>query len=249
MTPGLFVLFLSSIPFDLGLEDIKVARDYYNQGLSLRENPTKAVALFKQAAASFEKCEGHVSASPVYFREWAAAELLAGKSVHSLLVCRKGLRLFSCDPQLLKIRAWIEQDLTLKSPERLDVFAGSGSKNFFMAVGVFNLLGWLLVFLGHGNSRRMGILLVCGCLILAFLMLEKSNSSKGNNMLAIVSEKSVLLKTGDGYSYPDHVGPPLKQGTELKVIENHDDWFLVETTSGKIGWIGRKDILIDWGNY
>lgn len=229
-------------------EDFDKARNFYNQGLALKQDAALASPFFRQSAESFRKCAGHLPQSPTFFREWAAAELLAGNPAHALKVSNQGLRLYPCDSQLLKINLWLSQELALDEPGVSFWLSGLGSRNIIAVLGVFNLFGWVTIFLTGGRLREIGLFLAFGCILGAGAVTQKSEDKQGLASTAIVAEKPLYLKVGNELSYPDHPGPALKPGTTVKILDHQEDWFLVSTATGRFGWVMANDILIDSGN-
>jgi len=249
MSLGMLVFICLAFPCQHAQEDFDQARDFYNQGLALKNDASQAAPFFKLSAEAFRKCAGHLSETPTFFREWAAAELLAANPAHALMVCNQGLRLYPCDSQLLKISHWLKQELALDMggfPASIKVL---GSRNIIALLGVFNLIGWVAVFLARGRLRKLGLFLVCGCMLGAGAVIQRLEDKRGIDFTAIVAEKPLFLKVGNEPSYPDHSGPALKPGTAIKVLDHQGDWFLVSTATGRFGWVMAHDILIDLGNY
>ena len=113
MNLGMLVFICLAFPCQNAQEDFDQARDFYNQGLALKNDATQAAPFFKLSSEAFRKCAGHLPETPTFFREWAAAELLADNPAHALMVSNQGLRLYPCDSQLLKINHWLKQELAL----------------------------------------------------------------------------------------------------------------------------------------
>lgn len=248
MNLGMLVFLSLTFPCLPVQEDFEQARDYYNQGLALRHNATQASPLFMLSSKGFRKCVGHLPETPPFFREWAAAELLAGNRAHALMVSRRGLRLFPCDASLLIIRHWVEQELALDVGSASVSFRVLGSRNIMAILGVFNLIGWVAVFLTKARLQKLGLFLVFACTLGAGTGIQKSEGKPSFAFNAMVAEKSLYLKVGNALSYPDHSGPALKPGIALHVLDHQDDWFLVNTLDGRFGWVMAKDLLIDLGN-
>lgn len=248
MNLGMLVFICLAFPCQNAQEDFGQARDFYNQGLALKNDATQAAPFFKLSSEAFRKCAGHLPETPTFFREWAAAELLAANPAHALMVSNQGLRLYPCDSQLLKINHWLKQELALDTGGFPVWFKVLGSRNIIALLGVFNLIGWVAVFLARARLRKLGLFLVCGCMLGAGAVIQKSDNLQNITFKAIVAEKQLFLKIGNDSSYPDHFGPALKPGTAIKVLDHQGDWFLVSTETGRFGWVMSRDILIDWGN-
>jgi hypothetical protein len=248
MNHGMLVCICLAFPCQHAQEDFGQARDFYNQGLALKNDATQAAPFFKLSSEAFRKCAGHLPETPSFFREWAAAELLAANPAHALAVSNQGLRLYPCDSQLLKISNWLKQELKLDTGGVPASFKVLGSRNIIALLGVFNLTGWVAVFLARGRLRKLGLFLVCGCMLGAGAVTQTSDDMQNIAFKAIVAEKPLFLKVGNDSTYPDHSGPALKPGTAIKVLDHQEDWFLVSTMTGRFGWVMSRDILIDWGN-
>ena len=248
MNLGIVFSVILTFSYQHAQEDFDQARDFYNQGLALRHDSTQAGPFFKQSSEGFRRCAGHFPKTPTFFREWAAAELLAKNPAHALMVSRQGLRLYPCDAQLLKISHWLEQELALDEGSASVSFGILGSRTIISLLAVFNLIGWVAVFLARGRLRKLGLFLACGCVICAGAVIQGGDNHRGFVFSAIVAENPLFLKVGNDFSYPQHSGPALKPGTAINILNQKDDWFLVSTATGRFGWVMSKDILIDLGN-
>lgn len=248
MNLGMLVIISLVFPYQQAQEDFDKARDYYNQGLVLRHDATQARSLFELSSVAFRKCVGHLPETPVFFREWASAELLAGNLAHALMVSRRGLRLFPCDASLLKINHWLLHELNLEEAPIASSLQVLGSRNILFVIAALNLFGWVAIFRTRSKLGKIGFFIVCGCVLFACMIIQKDLVKKGFAFNAIVAEKPLYLKVGNESSYPNHYGPILKPATHLKILDHQDDWFLVNTLDGRYGWVMANDILIDLGN-
>ncbi len=248
MNHGMLVCICLAFPCQHAQEDFDQARDFYNQGLALKNDAAQATPFFKESSKAFRKCAGHLPETPSFFREWAAAELLAANPAHALMVSHQGLRLYPCDSQLLKINHWLKQELALDTGGFPVWFKVLGSRNIIALLGAFNLIGWVAVFLARVRFRKLCLFIVCGCMLGAGAVIQTSEDMQNIAFKAIVAEKPLFLKVGNDSSYPDHSEPALKPGTAIKVLDHQGDWFLVSTITGRFGWVMSRDILIDWGN-
>lgn len=248
MNLGMLVLISLVFPCQQVQEDFDKARYYYNQGLVLRHDTTEARPLFKLSSQAFRKCIGHLPETPVFFREWASAELLAGNPAHALMVSGQGLRLFPCDKQLLKINHWLRQELGIDDGGKSIWSESVGSRNIMAVLGLVNLIAWVAVFLAGPRLQKLGFFLICGCVLWACTVIPKYEGKQGFAFNAIVAEKPLYLRAGNETSYPYYPESSLKPGSSIKVLDQQEDWFLVNTLDGRFGWVMADDILIDLGN-
>ncbi|GEM_PF-505588 len=259
MSVYLLYLCLMILPLQGLPEQIIESQNLYEQGLKQKDGLNSSRTLFQQSAEGYEKCFGQVQETPIYFREFAAAELLAGNPAHSLWVCRQGLYLFPCDVGLLEISKWLQKELELDEPAWVPFFYRMNSRLMLGIAGVLNFALWLLIFLSAGKRRLVALIL--SMLLFVFCsasqwvtvvpqgteQIRAMELTRGLELTGIIGEKPVVLSTGDGNSYPLHLNGILTPGTSITIKENHDDWFLVRSYSGKFGWINSQDILIDSG--
>jgi uncharacterized protein YgiM (DUF1202 family) len=61
----------------------------------------------------------------------------------------------------------------------------------------------------------------------------------------VVAQDNVLLRTGNGLSYPARYDTPLNRGVEARLLLRRDDWLKVELGGGETGWLPRSSVLVD----
>jgi hypothetical protein len=157
--------------------------------------------------------------------------------------------------------ARVETNLETARAERRDRFEATSSRALtdtllFWHHGLslrgkipFALAAWTLGFLllavsrwlppgrpGRAGARRSGLLLLVVALVLglsALLELRERDSRTG----AVVVVPRVVLRTGDGMSYPQRYENPIHSGAEVRVVEERAGWVDVELPDGKRGWL------------
>jgi hypothetical protein len=55
----------------------------------------------------------------------------------------------------------------------------------------------------------------------------------------------VVLRRGNGRSYPPRYPTPLNRGVEARRLFERGDWLQIELSGGEVGWVERAAILED----
>ena len=63
--------------------------------------------------------------------------------------------------------------------------------------------------------------------------------------LAVIADDGVLLRRGDGLSYPARYETPVNRGVEARVLTERRNWLQIELSGGEIGWVLREYVLLD----
>jgi hypothetical protein len=61
----------------------------------------------------------------------------------------------------------------------------------------------------------------------------------------VVAQDGVLLRKGNGFSYPLRAETPLNRGAEARLRHERGDWLQVVLTTGEIGWLPKASTIID----
>jgi hypothetical protein len=61
----------------------------------------------------------------------------------------------------------------------------------------------------------------------------------------VISDDGVLLRAGNGLSYPARSETPLNRGVEARLLYVRGDWLQIELGSGELGWVPREYALVD----
>jgi uncharacterized protein YgiM (DUF1202 family) len=63
--------------------------------------------------------------------------------------------------------------------------------------------------------------------------------------LVVIAEDGVLLRRGNGLTYPPKYEAPVNRGVEARLLVARGDWLKVELAGGESGWVPRKYALLD----
>ena len=126
-----------------------------------------------------------------------------------------------------------------------------GSEWFFVAAAVcyvaacFLLTRWLMT--RRGRLLAAGLfagIAAIGLTTLVVLAVQSEREERGRP-LVVVSEDGLLLRKGDGRTYPPRYDTPLNRGVEARRLFERDGWVQIELTGGEVGWAPRDALLID----
>lgn len=119
---------------------------------------------------------------------------------------------------------------------------------FVLRLGIFAVANTVLwIALGMLLYRRVrwhyGSIATAGTLTLIFaLSLITSQQRWDNTVDAVVVEREVIARQGNGYIYDNAFTSPLHAGTEFTIIERRDDWCHAQLLDGSTCWLPVKSI-------
>src|SRR5262249_22757717 len=64
--------------------------------------------------------------------------------------------------------------------------------------------------------------------------------------LVVIAADGVLLRKGNGLSYPPRYETPLNRGVEARVLCARGAWRQIELAGGEVGWVQYDQILPEW---
>jgi hypothetical protein len=239
---------------------LRQAEAAFQQGVSLREKPDEARRGFHQAAERYEDLRKRGIANPLLLRNEGNAYLLAGDVPRAILAYRRGLRLDRNDGVLRAnveyargqvtypptgnlgrpaVEAWPPWLPRPTSGPVLAVILG-----LYVAGGVALTRWWML--------RRRG-LLIGGCLLLAGALLtgtgltvwEVRLRQEASHPVVVIAEDGVLLRQGNGLTYPPRYETPVNRGVEARLLIARGDWLKIELSGGVTGWVPRQYALVE----
>ena len=206
---------------------------------------------FAEAAAAYETILEGGQASPALYFNLGNAWFKSGKIGRALLAYRRAEKLTPRDPD---VRANLQfarnqvQGPTLR-PARWQRALGDLSLDEWSASIMAGL--WLTFVLlsasqlrpGWKSALRTGTVAAGAAtlLLLSGLFLARSNGGAANVAVVIAPEVTVrhgpLEQSNESFSARD--------GAELRVLDQKDDWLQVSDGSRREGWIRRGDVTLD----
>lgn len=221
----------------------------FRAGVELRADSARAKPHFQQAVRELETLQARGVANPAFFLQLGNARLLSDDLAGAVLAYHQGLTLAPTDRDL---RAALDHARTqvaypaggfARPPEdHLPPWLPRPGPTPFLllVVGAFTLA---CIALTRGRmlaSRRwllLGLLTlvlsVCGGVVIYL----REQAARSERALVVIAVEDVLLRRGDGLSFPPRYPTPLPRGTEARLRRERGDWLQIELTGGEIGWV------------
>jgi hypothetical protein len=100
---------------------------------------------------------------------------------------------------------------------------------------------------------RRRSLLVAGCAAVGAALLlgavlaawELYLARELRHPLVVVAEDGILVRQGNGLSYPPRAATPVNRGVEGRLLFARGAWLKIELPGGEIGWVPRQVALIE----
>lgn len=106
-----------------------------------------------------------------------------------------------------------------------------------VALGCVGLTRWRM--LASGRWLTVGVVALLLALAGTVLLVMQQRAVALERPLVVVAADDVLLRRGDGLSFPPRYATPLPRGTEARLRRARGDWLQVELAGGEIGWVPR----------
>jgi hypothetical protein len=251
---------IHSPPVMSSIEIAQRAEEEFHLGVEERADRDKALPHFRSAANDFEELRRRGANNPELYCNQGAACLLADDLPQAVLAYRRGLRLAPADSAL---RAGLEEARKRvnyatdggfgRPPDdvRPPWLPRVGSEWFFVGAAVcyiaacFLLTRWLMT--RRGRMLAAGVVAGIAATGLTTLVVLSVLSEIGQRErpLVVLAEDGVILRKGDGATYPPRYETPLNKGVEARRLFERDGWVQIELSGGEIGWAPRESLLID----
>jgi hypothetical protein len=111
------------------------------------------------------------------------------------------------------------------------------------AVGWFGLTWWRI----HGRAAiawlSLVILTSAWALGLTLWFAQRDYCYDLGNQLVVIKKQDVILRKGDGMSYPARKTPALVPGQEAECLFVRGNWLQIHLPTGEVGWIPASGAL------
>jgi hypothetical protein len=226
----------------------------FDEGVRLRQTSREARGHFRAAALAFEELRQRGVHNPLLYRNLGNAWFLAGDLARAIRAYREGLWLAPADRVLRERLKQAREQVVYPSGTSLGQPPEEVRPDWLprlppgWAAGLAALvyvLGWVFV-TRWGMVRRGGLLILgSGLLILAGGLAgwEWYEQEDPPDRLVVVKVDGVLLRKGNGLSYPPRYETPVNRGVEARLLFERDGWLQIELAGGEVGWIPRRYAL------
>ncbi len=109
----------------------------------------------------------------------------------------------------------------------------------------FLLTRWLMTRRGRLLAAGVVALVAAAGLTALVVLAVQSEREERDRPLVVVAEDGVVLRKGDGLTYPPRYETPLNRGVEARQLFERDGWVQIELSGGEVGWAPRDSLLID----
>jgi hypothetical protein len=239
---------------------LKQAETAFHEGARLRDRPSEARRGFAEAADRYEELNRRGAANAALFRDEGDAYLMAGDLPRAILAYRRGLRLAPNDAVLRSNLEYARSQVRVTPPgklgrprvELLPPWLPRPTPGLVLALALMTYtLGWLAL-ARWWMLRRRGFLIAGGLAMGAALLLggafglwTSAHRQQELRPLVVIADDGVLLRRGNGLSYPPKYETPVNRGVEARLLVERGDWLKVELAGGESGWVPRKYVLLD----
>jgi hypothetical protein len=256
---------LLATPFQAeALQDLRLlaeAEDAFHVGLEHRDDPSLARAPFLLAATRYDQMRSRGADNPELDRNLANAYLLGGDVSRAILAYRRGLRFAPSDRRLLDGLACAREQVgyppgsTLGRPaveQRPPWLPRVASSWYLTAAIAAHGLSWLAAARWWMTRRAQWLALAacgfCVTLLLSVGLLaeEWRDWDLTEHPIVVIADDGVLLRTGNGLSYPPRFEIPLNRGVEARLLFIRGDWLQIELSGGEVGWVPREYAVCDF---
>src|SRR5262249_33711391 len=87
---------------------------------------------------------------------------------------------------------------------------------------------------------------VSAVLLVASLVVEEWRyGQEALHPLVVIADNGVLLRVGNGPTYPERFTTPLNRGVEARLLFIRGEWLKIELATGEMGWVPRAKVLLD----
>jgi hypothetical protein len=229
----------------------------FADGVHHRDDPDAARPYFRTAATCFDELRRRGARNALLYRNLGHSYLLAGDLPRAILSYRRGILLAPDDRELDAGLESARERVVYPPGSRLGRPGSAGRSSWVSRVGGEWLVSAaMLLYVGAcvGLTRwlmtRRGLLLWTALIALAAagtltILAVREARDVPAGALAVIAEDGVLLRRGDGLSYPPRYETPVNRGVEARVLNERRNWVQIELSGSEVGWVMREYVLVD----
>lgn len=249
---GLMLLLVVGVSGPTDADLLAQAEASFRAAVERRDDHTKAEPHLRAAIRDLEALQRHGVSNPRLTLQLGNARLLADDLGGAILAYHQGLALSPNDRDLRAALDFARSRVaypagTFARPPTDDLppwlpRPGPGTL-LLIAVGAFalgcvGLTRWRM--LASGRWLSVGVVALLIALAGTVLLVMQQRAAALEKPLVVVAADDVLLRRGDGLSFPPRYATPLPRGTEARLRRERGDWLQVELSGGEIGWVPRE---------
>jgi len=262
--PGILLLILATVQSVDGLptdaEVLAEAAAAFHAGVENRSSPSEARTHFQQAAERYQELRRRGVDGAAINHNLGNAYLLSGDYPRAILAYRRALRFAGSDRRILEALAFARSQVAYPaggnfgrpSVEQRPPWLPRLAPAWYAGFGfVFYYLAWSAVSCWWTGRPGRWLMWSALSFSIAFLLMgalaaeEWRDADFTTRPVVVLSDDGVLLRTGNGLSYPPRSETPLNRGVEARLLFVRGDWLQIELSGGEIGWVPREYALVD----
>jgi hypothetical protein len=241
-------------------EVLAEAESAFRVGLEMQSATTVARRHFLTAVEKYEDLRRRGVDGEAINHNLANAYLLVGDVPRAILSYRRALRFAGSDRQIQEGLAFARAQVAYPAggafgrppAEQRPPWLPRVASAWYLCLGlIIYYIGWFA--LAYWWSGKPGRWLLWSVLsfLLTFLLVaglvaeEWRDADLVARPVVVINDDGVLLRGGNGLSYPPRSETPLNRGVEARLLFVRGDWLQIELAGGEIGWVPREYALVD----
>jgi tetratricopeptide (TPR) repeat protein len=232
----------------------------FHAGVEQRSQPDQARRAFQAAAEGFEELRNRGFGNSALLHDEGNAWLLAGDLPRAILAYRRALRVAPNDRATRENLQYARSQVNYPAASNLgrprnDPWPSWLPRPTRVPLVILALATYALgcgVMTRWWMTRRGGLLrraclafLVAAAAGVGLVILENRQADEALHPLVVIADDGVLLRQGNGLSYPPRYETPLHRGVEARLLIERGEWLKIELAGGETGWVPREHSLVD----
>lgn len=237
---------------------LAVTEHAFEEGVKNRDDGTAARRWFDAAARGYEELWQRGYRNPKLARNRARSHRLAGDLPRAIAALHDGLAVARYDRdlqvELEEARSAVSYPLdgALATECRTQTYRTIGSRMSPAEAFLITALLWLFVCFGLARFAMTlapqwllvtGTCLVCLAILGGFWWHDWRQQSRATARPLVIVKEDVVLRRGNGESFPPRLDSRLPPGIEARVLSTRGGWVQVELAAGTAGWLPEGAVL------
>lgn len=230
----------------------------FRKGLELRGTSPEAGRHFRLAWAEYSELRRRGLNGAEVCGNAGNAALLTGDLPAAILAYRQGLRAAPGNQTLLSNLAFAREQVAYAENGAIarPAAAQVASRVRVSLVGLLaavtlwvgaclSITRWIMTRDRRPLNIGLCLLVAAVCFVVVLLFDRRRAIEETAHPVVVVAQDDLVLRKGNGTSYPPRVSTPLNRGVEMRLVFKRGDWLQVELGSGEIGWVPAAAVLVD----
>lgn len=244
---------------DLGNHDLLArAEQAFQAGIESAGMP-QVQAHFRLAASLYEELRQGGADNPALALNLGNACMLTDDLPRAILAYRRGLILDPADAELRANLEYARAQVVRSATDAIGrppvdhwppgvPYPGLRSRLLLTSVIYFGACVALTRFVMTGQSRFLTLSIVAGVLavVAALSVMQEIGrlTCEVEQPVVVIAADQVILRKGNGDSYPPRHELPLQRGVEARLLFQRGDWLQIQLPDGTIGWVLRREAIL-----